>query len=431
MKIQCLKNGLWVVAIFCLMLMAKGCYNTVPYLPNQNIQHLYAKGEAAQLQPKIKAYHTSQQQTKIWVCYPQEALNFEQDAKTGKKSTALKIILRVYKDYEAQTMVDTASRFINRSGDQLQNGKLCETFELPARDVPYLLVIESRDLHADLELRNFRYIHPYSYQGPQNFLIRKQGADHPHFKHYLPKQEKFRIAYSGNNKDTLPLEYFKTRNVHPPAPAFVEDYEAPNFNASNTDSIYFLPLNEQVKLQREGLYVLKGAPDMAGGYPFRITSNHYPDIKTPKNLSVPLIYLTSKKEYEGITQKKNTKAAVDNFWLDITEDNKERAKQLIQTYYEGIIAANKKFTKFRKGWKTDRGMIYTIYGPPPFVYRNNEMEKWIYPETSTFPRVEFNFQQVHQPPFNNLYKLKRSKKLKKIWYQAVDKWRQGKISADG
>ncbi len=431
MKLKFLKKGPWIVAIGCLLLIAKGCYNSMTYLPNQNLQHLYAKGEAAQLRPMIKAYHTSKQATKIWVCYPQEVLNFKKDDQTGKSTTALKIILKVYKDYESQTLVDTTSRVIYRSVDELRNGKLCETFKLQARNVPYLLVTESKDLHADHQLKSFRYIHPYNYQGPQNFLIRKQGTDLPVFKNYLPQQAEFRIAYSGNNKDSLPLEYFKTRNVHPPAPAFIKDYEAPNFNANNTDSIYFLPLHEPIELERKGLYVLKGAPGMAGGYPFRITSKHYPDIKIPKDLRTPLIYLTSKKEYKGIAQKKNTKAAVDDFWLNIAENNEERARQLIQTYYQGVIEANQKFTKFRKGWKTDRGMIYTIYGPPPFVYRNNEEEKWIYPQTSTFPRVEFNFKKVHQPPFNNLYKLKRNKKLKRIWYKAVDKWRQGNVNPDG
>ena len=40
----------------------------------------------------------------------------------------------------------------------------------------------------------------------------------------------------------------------------------------------------------------------------------------------------------------------------------QKAKSLIAIYYNRIQNANLHFTTFKEGWKTDRGMIYVVFG---------------------------------------------------------------------
>lgn len=44
--------------------------------------------------------------------------------------------------------------------------------------------------------------------------------------------------------------------------------------------------------------------------------------------------------------------------------------ELMEEYYRRVEYANQNFSTFRDGWKTDRGMVYIIYGPPEEIERH-------------------------------------------------------------
>lgn len=54
---------------------------------------------------------------------------------------------------------------------------------------------------------------------------------------------------------------------------------------------------------------------------------------------------------------------IDEFW-------ERRGTDFKETYYRRIEQANKLFKAGKPGWLTDRGKIYTIFGPPDEVVRN-------------------------------------------------------------
>ncbi|NJK87334.1 MAG: GWxTD domain-containing protein [Bacteroidales bacterium] len=102
----------------------------------------------------------------------------------------------------------------------------------------------------------------------------------------------------------------------------------------------------------------------------------FPHIRTPQELIEPLAYLSNSVEYNEMKNATNKKIVVDNFWLGKTDDM-DRARELIRIYYNRVFLANYYFTTFKPGWKTDRGMIYIIYGPPQATYRSITNEKWV------------------------------------------------------
>jgi len=139
-----------------------------------------------------------------------------------------------------------------------------------------------------------------------------------------------------------------------------------------------------------------------------------------------LAYLTTTTEYEELKKSTNQKLAVDNFWLEKAGDI-EKARELIKVYYNRVFFANYYFTSFKPGWKTDRGMIYIIYGPPQSVKVEPLQEKWIYYKNNFSTTVTFTFDFSPTDYSMDNYTLQRSDSYDTYWRNAVDTWRNGNI----
>jgi hypothetical protein len=100
------------------------------------------------------------------------------------------------------------------------------------------------------------------------------------------------------------------------------------------------------------------------------------------------------------------------------------------------LYSNFYFTSFKEGWRTERGMIYTIYGPPDKVYKSSDGERWGYRK----PVIKsswgggyhleeeylfFNFKFRENKFSDNDYYLSRSETLVTYWDKAVLSWRNG------
>ena len=102
----------------------------------------------------------------------------------------------------------------------------------------------------------------------------------------------------------------------------------------------------------------------------------------------------------------------------------------MKKYYTRVQDANIIFSSFKEGWKTDRGMMYIVLGPPNKVSKTKFQEIWTYGELNNRNSITFSFVKVINPFTDNDYYLLRNEMLKDIWYQAVDAWRQGKVYLD-
>jgi len=134
-------------------------------------------------------------------------------------------------------------------------------------------------------------------------------------------------------------------------------------------------------------------------------------------------YITEKKEYDEMWVQKDKKNAVDAFWLNIA-GNEIRAKELIKKYYNRVQEANEYFPSFIEGWKTDKGLVYIVYGPPNVVYKSKNSEDWIYGEDRNMRSIRFTFFKMENPFTDNDYQLSRSNSYKDEWYNAVENWRR-------
>lgn len=165
---------------------------------------------------------------------------------------------------------------------------------------------------------------------------------------------------------------------------------------------------------------------------FSIKSSSYPSLSTARELAKPLYYLMSKKEYEQLMSIENDlelKKAIDRFWLTNVKNSKI-AKSVVELFYQRVEEANKQFSNFKEGWKTDQGMIYILFGPPWYVDNSLNRTAWRYSYNSSDPEKNFFFEAPKLNnkffPFDN-YLLERSPAYYTIQYQQIEFWRSGLI----
>ena len=83
----------------------------------------------------------------------------------------------------------------------------------------------------------------------------------------------------------------------------------------------------------------------------------------------------------------------NEFWKKRDPTPKTDYNELMEEYYSRVDYANKNFGHYMEGWKTDRGMVYIIFGIPnnierhPFDMDAKPYEVWTYYEINR----EFTF----------------------------------------
>ena len=149
----------------------------------------------------------------------------------------------------------------------------------------------------------------------------------------------------------------------------------------------------------------------------------YPLVTGEHQLLEPLQYLCSKSEYQKMKDTPNAKLSVDRFWLDQTGSH-DKARKAIQKFYTRVQEANQFFYSYKEGWKTDRGMIYIVYGPPTYLQTEQAEEIWYYGDPGNLTTLKFKFIKQNNSISHNDYKLDRSPLYKNSWTLAVSQWRK-------
>jgi GWxTD domain-containing protein len=175
-----------------------------------------------------------------------------------------------------------------------------------------------------------------------------------------------------------------------------------------------------------GFYHIQADPDQKQGFTLFTGVEDHPEVTQVSQLVEPFRYLVSSKEYTRVTNDGETKQAIEKFWLSWC-GNKERARSAIEAYYQRVEEANKYFSSHVEGWKSDRGLVYIVYGKPNKVYRSSTVETWIYGEENNPMSITFNFTKVINPFTANDFRLNREDYYKPTWYRSLEAWRNGRV----
>lgn len=183
-----------------------------------------------------------------------------------------------------------------------------------------------------------------------------------------------------------------------------------------------------LKLPKEGLYVLTQSPQTPkDGYGFMVVNSRFPRLTMSGDLRDPLVYLSTPKEIELLNNTQDPKEAIDLYFLNVAKGNQALAKQLIKAYFRRVAEANNLFTNYKEGWKTDKGMVYIVMGPPSRVQRNRQREVWLYSQGQNNSEIIYTFYRKANLLTDQNYELVRYPEYSSYWYPYVEAWRTGNV----
>jgi GWxTD domain-containing protein len=205
-------------------------------------------------------------------------------------------------------------------------------------------------------------------------------------------------------------------------PPFMSDYVPPRNPHSR---VFQVNVNSPFTPDSAGLYYFQ-PEGAATGFALLVRDFDYPKITRTSELADPLLYITKREEREKLAKTAQLKPVLDQFWLEVG-GSKENARRVIKNFYEQVEFSNEVFTGFKDGWRTDRGLIYIIFGKPDKVTRYGNREEWYYKGNANFEKVLFTF--VRRPTLFTVdnFELVRDPVYQDLFYSIVDLWRRGVI----
>ena len=191
------------------------------------------------------------------------------------------------------------------------------------------------------------------------------------------------------------------------------------------DTILTVVIGRPMTFKNEGLYFILEDTTDTYGIGIVVANKRFPKMTLPKELTEPVMYVSQNQEIVELLNTKQPKKALDRYWLSLANGNPETARRNIKVYYDRVEEANRLFTSYKEGWKTDKGMIYIVMGAPDRVTRGKDREIWVYSQRANFSEVNFTFNRRQNQFVDDHYELQRYVEYQPIWYPMVEAWRSG------
>jgi len=406
-----------------LALVFAGCYTSSS---NYRFDYSYIyDADQKLIKPNFKVFHHHQDSSTVYFQLLTNDLLYGRKEGDTILSARMLVKYKLYSDFSKKEITDSATYPIYTEGvnssKQLIQGKI--KIKSGTGKV-YPLEIRFRDQNKNLNVVNDIVLDKRMNSNQQYFLLKsgerviidqviRQKGEVKLYKSPLLSSSNF--LWERTN-----LMFSMT-----PPPFTVGSTQLPEIPIDFTDTISLLDKALDLKNYYQ---INRIASNSEQAYPFYFYYFYdgYPQLTKHVNMVDPIRYISTNSEYKNVKNSINTKQAIDDFWLNLLKDE-DKAKKALKTYYNRVEQANQFFTDYREGWKTDRGIIYIVFGQPSTIYKNTENETWIYGDEGNILSLSFKFVKNNHPISVNNYTLIRNSDYKSSWYRAVDLWRQGKI----
>lgn len=412
--------------LFTVYLLLSSC--TSQKINQTSTDRLYKK-ENNELAAKYTVYHINDTISQLFFDISNESLLYKKTDTSTAFYSNVKLLLKVSSEDNLDFILDTASiMLIDRQTDAIVKYLKGHVLFKLKKGSGYYIDIDVIDKNKKIIYTHSEYSNKTSIETRQNFLITNARDEVLFSPYYKPNDVVY--TQSERNKEKLyEVDYFKSNFKLAPPPFSTEPIQHFSYKPDSVFSLYLKHEKLEIALPQNGFYHLKTNNETKEGVTFFVYESSFPKIKNTEQMIMATRFIMAKKEFDNCIMASDKKAAIDKFWLDIAGSN-ERAKELIKKYYGRVQEANKLFTSFQEGWKTDRGMIYIVFGAPNKVTKRKNGEVWTYGEIGNPNSIVFPFVKVINPFTDNDYFLERNEMFKAPWYQAVDMWRQGRIYLD-
>jgi GWxTD domain-containing protein len=397
-------------------------YNSKP-LKNQ----IFAN-EKDQVDFEHRVYHVNDSLTRIYFKISTENLLFKRIDTTSNFYANLLVGCKVLPEINSRTIIDSASVGLSFKFPEPGKDKFVEgVFSLKIKPTNFAYV----DLWAIDNYKNLKHSKP--------IIINKKSRN---VGQYYIVSINNKINYTNNffAGEVVKIESNINQGQIVYVDCFLKEYgpALPPFSTAKPDEFKYKPdstftlrleNSTELKMPSRGFYHIRSSSTEKEGLSLYVFEKAYPGVSDIGEMVNCTRYIMNKVEFENCKNASDQKLCIDNFWLAIGGSN-ERAKELLRKYYNRVMQANKAYTSYTQGWKTDRGMIYVNFGDPVNLYRSKNEEIWIYGPETDANSLKFIFRKTENPFSENDYILQRSYIYQAPWFDMVDYWRQGRINLD-
>jgi GWxTD domain-containing protein len=419
------------------MVIVLSCRTTQPVIDTKDLSHIYNPTRAF-FTPSYAVNTFSDESAALSVRFLANNMFFSEANPAGVPTAVISINTKLYKIMQgARILMDTTTYDLSIVRDPQRMEYL---FSIPFKtegNSQYLVEIKTLDRLRTITTQTFMPFNTLNQFNSYNFSIRDYFTGGRLFSRAISVDEYINLLYTRGHLDSIYISYFRPFDRTPDPPYMMLPQRQIDYEPDTTIAIAYsdtLP----IMLPRKGIYLNSANREVKNGYALFNFGESYPIMITPEDMIDPLSYIANRDEIDQIKANSNLKIALDNFWIKCGGGNIEKARELIRIYYNRVVYANIYFTSFTEGWRTERGMIYVIYGPPDKVYKSLDGEEWGYRRQTvksswggrynvTEDYLFFTFKQRDNIFSDNDYFLSRSDALITQWDKAVLNWREGII----
>ena len=390
-----------------------------------NFKNLY-RPSLLEFEPLYKLHHLGQNNYKLFFQFNSDELLYMKDLDSPDKFAELEITGSLFEGFGSNIKLDSVKTNVKdkKIGDRKRfvAGILNMPFKMGHQNV---LKCASIDLYRTKKQVQYFAIDS-NITSSENYMARRVVDGLPILTEYINNETRLELSSNYYRSPELKVSYYSTDfNLAPPPFSIKRPKKfelEPNEKATITK-------NEKgrYELEMKGYDIARVQDEkFEGDYSLVRFYNGFPKISTYDQMIDAIKYITTKEEFNELSSAEDKKAALDEFWLE-RSGSQERAKKIIRTYYSRAEMSNRKFTAHTEGWKTDRGLIYIIFGNPINITKSLDQEIWNYGEEGKFRSLSFRFVRTINPFSNNDFRLVRREEYKPVWYYFVDAWRGGRI----
>ncbi len=391
----------------------------------QNYAHLYKDTDQV-VDPEYIIYHKESDSSTVYFQVNSSKILYTRKSKADPYFGKLYFHYRVFDQLDSKVIKDSGSFYLEDQVLELKENKIRGQFKFDYKIGDNgVIKLFCKDVNRNSMIEKHISLDKRSKESSQFFLI-KDYSGIPIFKSYVNQGQQIQLESELNSSATIFIKHY-IRDFPISLPPFTGvnnvpfDYKSEKVIQFKTDHIGKLTF----KIPDEGFVYLQTDTLIKEGYTLFCFEKHFPSISTIELMVKPTRYICSRAEYDQLLNSEFLKSTMDHFWKSKT-GSKERAKEIIRKYYNRVENANHHFSSYIEGWKTDRGMISIIYGPPNVVSKSQDMEIWVYGDENNVNSLSFVFNKMENPFSENDFKLQRSPMYRSSWYKAVNAWRSGR-----
>jgi len=415
-------SGMWYIGILMVILYSGSC-NIPGKLTITNLSGQYDPDNHIPA-TETMVFNQNDSVSILFLRFPLNELKYKKSKDSSFIFASFKIMIQLYDSYNTSNLVDSFSCLYIDTLTDKSNSTFEKKFSFKARKGNnYLLITSLFDINKGTSTLKYIPFLKKSQANRNDFMLLK--VDNSVIcSEIITENNWMKIRLNNDTTKFLSVRYYQ-RNFPIAMPPFSLVEPKPfNYKA---DSTFILAVNqnetELFDLSKKGFYHFQSDTSGKEGITLYRFDDEFPLMQTAESIIPPVRYLTTSKEFDDLTAAIDKKEAIDDFWLGLG-GNPNRAKALIRSYYNRVTYANIFFTSYLEGWKTDRGMIYVIFGKPNVVYRSDYNESWVYGSKGSISSTKFDFIKVNNPFTDNDFSLFRLPVYKDIWYITVDNWRR-------